>query len=336
MTTKTDGADTTHTPPRSAGTSLMIRLSDAYRRLLALILAIIGPSAAYALMSAPARFLYRLADPLRQRCEAQCRAALGNRYAERGRGGAVRRIAEQAFVHRVWNLTDLLLAPRYLRANNFGRYGGEFPEPYRSWLQEAQRQRRAVILLTAYYGPYDLLPLFLGYNGIRAAAVYRRHGNAAYDSYRQAVRSGSGCEMIPVEEAVERLPRELENGGTVALLSDHHAERRGIAVNFLGLPTAASPAVGLLAQRYDAIVAVAGIRRLGARFRFEVCVSDYFDAAAWRDADDPVAFITARYVAGLERLVLGDPSQYLWVYARWGSLFADQLSAAPRASNIEG
>jgi len=64
-------------------------------------------------------------------------------------------------------------------------------------------------------------------------------------------------------------------------------------------------------------VTVAGIRRAKEPFRFQVVVTDIFDARAWRGADDAVAYITTRYVAALEQLVRGDPTQYLWAHARW-------------------
>ena len=322
-------SDTIPDVRRHDAAHILTRVSDAYRRFLMLFFAIVGPAAAYGIMAGLARCFYRLADPVRQRSEAQCRAALGDRLDD----NSVRRVAEQAFVHRAWNLADLLLAPRYVRASNYRRYGGDFPEPYLGLLRQAQKERRPVILLTAYYGPYDLLPLFLGHNGIQAAAVYRRHGNPSYDAFRQNVRTSSGCDLIAVEQAIERLPRELENGGTVAILSDHHAARRGIPVCFLGIPTAVSPAVGLLAQRYDAIIAVAGIHRLRSSFRFEIRVSDFFDARVWRNQSDPATFITQRYVRALERIVLADPSQYLWAHARWGNLetSAAEISSEPSA-----
>ena len=296
-------------PPATRG---LIALSDLYRRVLAAFLGVIAPAAAYALLATLARTLYRLFDPLRQRSEAQCRAALGDRYG----ADEVSRIARQAFVHRAWNLVDLMLALRLIRRSTFDRRGGRIPEPYLSLLRDAQRRRQPVILLTAYYGPYDLLPLFLGFNGIRAGAIYRPHRNLAFDAERQAVRGGSGCVLIPDHEAVARLPRLLEEGDTVAILADHHAARHGVPATFLGLPTAASRAVGILAERYAATVAVAGVRRRGP-LRFEVVVTDFFGPSAWREADDAVVYITQRYLAGLERMILADPTQYLWAHARW-------------------
>jgi len=307
---------------RVAFARVLVRVGDAYRRILALFLTAIGPRAAYSILAVLARWLYQLFDPLRLRSEAQCGAALADKHS----AGEIARIAEQAFVHRAWNLTDLMLADRLIHRGTYNRYGGCVPEPYLGMLLDAQGQRHPLILVTGYYGAFDLLPLFLGYNGIRAGVVYRPHANPDFDAYRRAIRARSGCEMIPDTQAVRRLPQILENGGTVAILADHHAARRGIPVTFLGLETAASRSVGLLATHYEAVVVVAGIRRLGDAFRFEIVVPDLFDPSVWRQEDDPVLYITERYVRGLEQIVLDDPTQYLWTYARWGTDLARRLA----------
>ncbi len=309
----------------------LVRLSNTYRRVLALVLGVIGPRAAYSVLAILARCVYRLFDPLRLRSEAQCRAALGNRYPP----GEIPRVAERAFIHRGWNLADLMLADRLIHPGTYHRYGGRIPEPYLGMILDAQRRRQPVILVTAYYGPFDLLPLFLGFNGIRAAAVYRRHANPDFDAYRRAIRARSGCEMIPDTEAVGRLPEILKGGGTVAILSDHHAARRGVLVTFLGLETVASRSVGLLAWHYEAVVVVAGIRRRNDAFDFEMVVSDLFEQSAWRGEDDPIVYITRRYVRALESIVLHDPTQYLWANARWGPDLARQLTGEAGAAEAE-
>lgn len=306
-----------------SATAVLIRVSNAYRRVFAVFLGVIGPRAAYSLLAVLARWLYRLFDPLRVRSEAQCQAALGEKCSP----AEIADLAEQAFVHRAWNLADLMLADRLIRPSTYHRYGGRIPEPYRGMILDAQRRRQPVILLTGYYGPFDLLPLFLGYNGIRAGVVYRPHANPDFDAYRRAIRARSGCEMIPDTQAVSRLPQILENGGTVAILADHHAAGRGIPVTFLSLETAASRFVGLLASHYEAVVVVAAIRRLRDAFRFEVVVADLFDPSAWCQEDDPVVYITERYVPALEKIVLDDPRQYLWAHARWGEGLARRLTS---------
>jgi KDO2-lipid IV(A) lauroyltransferase len=229
------------------------------------------------------------------------------------------RVAEASFVHRAWNLTDLILADRLLHPGTYRRYGGRIPERDLDRFLAAQKRQQPLILLTAYYGPYDLLPAFLGLNGLRATMPYRPHPNRSYDRYRQRIRSRAGCELVPANEAASVLQDTLEAGGTIALVADHHTERKGVQTAFLGLPTQAMRSVGLLACRYGADIVVAGIRRRTEPFRFTFVVTDIIDHHAWTDLDDPVPYITERYLRALEELVLGDPAQYLWGHLRWGA-----------------
>lgn len=300
----------------------MVAFSNAYRRLLAAVLGILGPQLSYRLTATLGKILYRTFDPLRCRAELQCQAALGNQASP----GDVSRLAEQSFIHRVWNLADLMLAERCLHPGTYARFGGRIPEPWRSTLLRAREARHPVILTTAYYGPFDLLPIFLGYNGIRDGVVYRPHANPAFDAWRRRIRERSGCELIPLTRAAGRLAEILEQGGTMAIVADHPAARRGVPVTFMGLPATANRSVGLLARHYRASVAVAGIRRTGT-FRFEIVVAGIVHWADVEAAPDPVEEITRRYVAMLERIVAADPGQYLWAYQRWGEAINERPGA---------
>jgi len=314
-------------PPEKRGHPLgrfagpIISLGNLHRRVLTGFFRILGPRLSYRITGFGARLLYRLLEPFRVRSEAQCHAALHDGVP----ASRISHIAEQSFVNRARNLTDLMMAPHLLRAKTYQRFGGRIAEPFLTDLLERQRRRQPTILLTAYYGSFDLLPVFLGYNGIRATVVYRPHSNRRFDAERKRVRSESGCELVPVKDAAARFGQVLGDGGTVALIADHHAEKHGMPATFLGLETKVLRSVGLLAWRYEADVVVAGIRRLNDTFQFEWVVPDVVRCEEWQAHDDPVAFVSDRYLRALEQLILDDPTQYLWGYARWGEDFARQV-----------
>jgi Kdo2-lipid IVA lauroyltransferase/acyltransferase len=296
-------------PPNRWRLRALLWLGEIHRRLLGVLLAVLGPRAAYALVAWPARALYRLLPPLRDVSVARLQAAFPVL-----RPAQIEALAADAFVHRAWNLVDLLLAPRLLHPGTYARYGGTIPAPHLDELLAAQRRGQPAILVTAYYGSFDLLPTLLGYNGVQAAAVYLPHANPHFDAFRRRVRARSGCELVPLNQALARLPAVLERGGTIAVLADQPATR-GVPLTFLGCATHVSRAIGVLAARSGADVVVAGLARRGP-FQFEVVVQDVMKAAAWAEMADPVPYITARYVEALEALIRQDPRQYLWLQPR--------------------
>lgn len=303
--------------------AVVIALSNGYRRLLALFFAVIGPAPAYRITARGARLAYGMMDPLRLRSEAQARAALSPHVPT----SDIAFIAAQAFVHRAWNLTDLMLAQRLLRDRTYEQYGGRIAEPFRSQMLARQEKKGPSILLSPYYGSFDLLPIFLGYNGIRATVIYRPHSNKGFDVYRRTIRGQSGCEMVPVENAAARLGQVLGTGGTVALITDHHVEERGMPVTFLGVPTKVLRSVGLLAWRYEADIVVAALRRTTQPFHFSLIVADIMHYAEAAGQDDAVAYITDRYLRAMEKIILEAPEQYLWAYPRWGEEHAQRVTA---------
>ncbi len=272
----------------------------------------IGPRAAYRVTAVLADWLNRLMPELSARAVRQLRQSLGESWTD----AQLERLAAESLRHRLWNLTDLHLTPRWLTPRSYRRLGGAMPEPYLARTLAAQRRGQPALLLTAYFGSFDLLPVLLGYNGITAAIVYRRHRNTAFDRFRDRVRTISGSTLIPLENALVEVPRVLERGGTVAMLVDQPEPARGIDVEFLGRPLRVNRAVGVLAVRHGADVAVAGLARRGA-FRFDFRVSDVIDHTDWLREADPVAYVTRRYVGALERLVRDAPAQYLWLQERW-------------------
>lgn len=289
--------------------TVAVALGNAHRRLLTVMLRLLGPRRAYALMGSLARRCYDAADVLRKSGEARCRESLRGLLTET----EIEALSRAAFVHRIWNLADLILAPRLLRGETWDRYGGRIPESLRSLLLDAQQRRQPVILVTTYCGPYDLLPVFLGLNGIRVTAVYRPHPNRQYDRYRQSVRASTGCQMVTDAGAAMGLSQALADGRTVALLSDPTEARSGIPISFLGVLARVPRTVALLAEHYGAIVAVAAIRRRFESFQFELVISDFFGPRDWCRQLDVAGYCTRRYCAALEKLILEAPEQFLWL-----------------------
>lgn len=256
---------------------------------------------------------WRLLEPLRLRCETQCYAVLQDRVDL----ADAREIARDAFIQRFWNYADLPLADRLLHPGTYRRYIN-IPDADLAALRRRVADRRATILVSPYFASFDLLPTILGLVGVPAVAVYNPHENAAFNAYRHRIRSRGGCELVELGRAGRRVARVLAAGGVAALIADHAGGDDAVDVSFLGVPTTALRSVGALAVRFNAEVWVAGVRRRGAEFRFEVCVAGVVRPPDWSAETDPVRGVTVRYIAAMERLICEHPAQYMWMFPRWG------------------
>lgn len=291
---------------------LLIRLGDGQRAALAIFYAIVGRRVAYLISDFAAAMILQLLPPLREQIERECSASFPQLDPR-----AIRHLAALAFAHRLRNITDLLLARYRLHRVSFRTLGGELPVAQRAAIDAALARNQPLIFVTAYYGPYDLLPVYLGLNGVPLLVVYKSHESPGFDRLRRAIRAKSGCELVPLEHAATAIEHRLAGGGAVALVADHDDDPRGVDVSFLDRPARASRAVALLAQRHNAEIIVAGIRRTRRPFHVQIIECDIIRPADWSSAADPTVLITERMVAALDEMIRTQPEQYLWGHARW-------------------
>ena len=109
----------------------------------------------------------------------------------------------------------------------------------------------------------------------------------------------------------------LQNGRVLSFLADQDAGQRGLYVDFFGRPASTHKAIALLAIEHKAPVVVGVARRIGPGFRYEIRCEDVIDPTELEGTVDDIRALTQRFTSALERLILQDPSQYLWLHRRW-------------------
>ncbi|MBU1776187.1 MAG: hypothetical protein KJ899_06065, partial [Gammaproteobacteria bacterium] len=103
----------------------------------------------------------------------------------------------QAFVHRAWNLADLMLADRLLHAGTYARYGGRIPEPYRQLILDAQHRVIAAeelfqgtLTQTSVY-PREVVKRALHYNAAALIFAHNHPSGVAEPSQSDEVLTGA-------------------------------------------------------------------------------------------------------------------------------------------------
>jgi KDO2-lipid IV(A) lauroyltransferase len=102
-------------------------------------------------------------------------------------------------------------------------------------------------------------------------------------------------------------------------IADQNAGPDGLFVPFFSRLASTYKSIPLLALRYELPVVCGYARRVDGAFRYELRVTDVIEPSDWRDADDPILYIGARFNRALEWMIRESPEQYLWVHRRWNS-----------------
>lgn len=179
------------------------------------------------------------------------------------------------------------------------------------------RQKTGVLMLTGHYGNWEVLGYVLATLGFETTSVARPLDNPYINNWLLGVREKQGQRIVAKKGATTDVIDVLQDKGAVGLIADQNAGSKGIFVDFFGRKASAYKSIGLLAMEYNVPVVIGYARRTSRPFHFRIGAEDIIYPEDWADKDNPLLYITQRYTTALERVVKGDPGQYLWVHRRW-------------------
>lgn len=184
---------------------------------------------------------------------------------------------------------------------------------------ELMMEERPAVFLAPHAGNWELLGFFPTLMGFRMHALARPLDNPFLWRWALGLRESRGMRIISKFGATEELQRVVERGGRVAFIADQNAGQDGLFVPFFGQMASAYKSIGLLAMRYELPIAVGVALRVGDGFFYRTHTTDVIRPEEWRDQEDPLFYITARYNRAMETAVMLAPDQYLWIHRRWNS-----------------
>lgn len=175
------------------------------------------------------------------------------------------------------------------------------------------------LFVTGHIGNWEVLGYVLALVGFQMTALARPLDNRFLNDWLLGVRQKTGLRVITKFGATDEIQRVIESGGKVGFIADQNAGPDGLFVPFFSRLASTYKSIPLLAVRYELPIVCGYARRLDGAFRYELRVTDVIEPADWRDAEDPVFLIGARFNRAIERMVRESPEQYLWVHRRWNS-----------------
>lgn len=204
-------------------------------------------------------------------------------------------------------------------------------------LLAARARGKGVLLVTAHFGPWELLPLMAVRRYEPIHVVARPLDNPRLDDLLTGWRERGGNHVIRKREAVQAILQVLRRGETVGILIDQHVnEREGVVVPFFGRPASTATAPALIALRSGAAVLPVGITREGRRGRYRIRVGAEVPVRRSGDLRADLAENTARFTAAIEAMIRERPEQWFWVHRRWKTRHpVDARLASPAATAVE-
>lgn len=193
---------------------------------------------------------------------------------------------------------------------------------------------RPVLMVTGHLGNWEVLGYLLAVLGYHVHAIARPIDNPLINQWLLGIREKRGMEIITKWDATERMMQVIDAGEPLAFIADQNAGERGLFVPFFGRMASTYKSVGLLAIRRELPIICGYAHRVGPDCRYELGTQDIIYPHQWQEQDDPLYYITARYMRAIENMVRLRPAQYLWMHRRWKSRPRWEKAGKPMPANV--
>ncbi len=177
-------------------------------------------------------------------------------------------------------------------------------------------KERGLLVVTAHFGNFELLPFAHSIYGHRIAIIHRPIRNPVIDRRVSAMRTRFGNEVVERKHAGPTMLKYLRAKWQVAVALDLDV-RRGVFVDFFGLKASTSDGVARLAMAAGAAVAPVFMVREGESPRHRITVLPAIELVKTRHREECVRENTQRMTGIIEAMIRRHPDHWNWIHRRW-------------------
>jgi len=177
-------------------------------------------------------------------------------------------------------------------------------------LDEALKQKKGVVFISAHFGVWEMLGVWLGLNNYKLVGVAHRQRNQGANKFFQEQRELSGVKHIFRKEPLEKMYAILNENKLLGLVSDQDAKKKGVFIDFFGMQASTPKGAALFHKNTNAPMIFSVCVRTG----FQKYQLEFLPIIA---GDDTTEKITQAYTVILEKLIHAYPEQYFWFHRRW-------------------
>ena len=226
-----------------------------------------------------------------------------------------KKIVRASFVNLARNMLDILYMPN-LNEQNLNQY---VEIDHLERMREALAEGHGVVVLTGHVGTWEWLSAAFTLNGMPVTAIAKQQPNAEYSRVLDDLRATIHVEIF-TRGTSELLAagRALKKGKILGFLADQDGGPGGAFIDFLGKTASTPMGPAVFSKRFNAPVLPAFILRQ-PNGRHKVMIGEAMHFVDSGDADKDLFDFTVKMTRILERVILDNPTQWLWFQKRWNT-----------------
>ena len=186
-----------------------------------------------------------------------------------------------------------------------------------NYLNEIKTTNKPVVFFSCHLANFELMAMELDKFGIKCAAIYRPLNNIFLNPLMEYLRMKYICpNQIPKgRTGIREVIKKINDGYSIALMVD---QRVGQApkIPFFGEPAHTTTIPAQLALKYDCKLVPIFLERKGD-VNFEMTVHEPYEIQKTENVDADTKNITLKINQIIEKMIIKNPTQWLWSHNRW-------------------
>lgn len=186
-------------------------------------------------------------------------------------------------------------------------------------LERALDKKKGVILFSAHFGNWELIPLILSRQlNQKVNSVAREMNNPLVEKKVKQFRKYMGSELIYKRNSIRTILKRLEKNGIVYLLIDHNTiAREGVFVDFFGKPASTVTSVSQLHLKRAIPIIPIFIHYEKDKIVLELLEEIDEASTSTGNQKEDILRLTQRCTSLIEEKIKQYPEQWFWFHNRW-------------------
>ena len=180
-------------------------------------------------------------------------------------------------------------------------------------LNQLKQSRESVVFISGHFNNFELMAMEIEKAGINLAAIYRPLNNIFLNKIMERIRKKYICKK-QIKKGLggtRELLRLFKENYSVALMIDQRVSE-GMKVNFYGQKASTTTIPAQLAKKYGCKIVPIYIERINSiHFKMTINKPIHYNK------ESTIEEITQNLNKWLERMILINPSQWIWSHDRW-------------------
>ena len=186
-----------------------------------------------------------------------------------------------------------------------------------NYLNDIKKNNESVIFYSAHFANFELMTMELDKFGIKCAAIYRPLNNFFLNPLMEYLRMKYICpNQIPKGRVgIREVISKVKDGYSIALMVDQRVGE-GPRVPFFNKPAHTTTIPAQLALKYNCKLVPIFLERK-ENTNFEMTVHEPYKIQKTGNNDEDVKNITLKINQIIEKMIVKNPTQWIWSHNRW-------------------